>query len=107
MRRHMLAHGFEEHDRERIVALLREYEAEHDGGAGPLSRARLPADRRCRNRPSRPAVRARACERAMTTGVADRTLRLADGRALGFRIYGDAGGTPLLFLHGTPGSRLK
>jgi pimeloyl-ACP methyl ester carboxylesterase len=24
-----------------------------------------------------------------------------------FRIYGDAGGTPLLFLHGTPGSRLK
>ena len=43
----------------------------------------------------------------MTTGVADRTLRLADGRALGFRIYGDAGGTPLLFLHGTPGSRLK
>ena len=28
MRRHMLAHGFEEHDRERIVALLREYEAD-------------------------------------------------------------------------------
>ena len=43
----------------------------------------------------------------MTAGVEDRMLRLADGRALGFRIYGDADGTPLLFLHGTPGSRLK
>jgi pimeloyl-ACP methyl ester carboxylesterase len=43
----------------------------------------------------------------MTAGVADQVLRLADGRALGFRIYGDADGTPLLFLHGTPGSRLK
>jgi len=43
----------------------------------------------------------------MTDGAADRVLRLADGRALGFRIYGDADGTPLLFLHGTPGSRLK
>jgi len=39
--------------------------------------------------------------------VADQVLRLADGRALGFRIYGDAEGTPVLFLHGTPGSRLK
>ena len=43
----------------------------------------------------------------MTAGLEDRVLRLADGRALGFRIYGDAEGTPLLFLHGTPGSRLK
>src|SRR5262245_3835275 len=43
----------------------------------------------------------------MTAGAADRVLRLADGRALGFRIYGDAEGRPLLFLHGTPGSRLK
>ena len=43
----------------------------------------------------------------MTAGVADQVLRLADGRALGFRIYGDAEGTPVLFLHGTPGSRLK
>jgi len=43
----------------------------------------------------------------MTAGVGDRVLRLADGRALGFRIYGDAEGRPLLFLHGTPGSRLK
>jgi hypothetical protein len=43
----------------------------------------------------------------VTAGVADQVLRLADGRALGFRIYGDAEGTPVLFLHGTPGSRLK
>jgi pimeloyl-ACP methyl ester carboxylesterase len=34
-------------------------------------------------------------------------LRLPDGRSLGFRVYGAAAGTPLLFLHGTPGSRLK
>ena len=27
MHRHLLTRGFEEHDRERIVALLREYEA--------------------------------------------------------------------------------
>jgi pimeloyl-ACP methyl ester carboxylesterase len=39
--------------------------------------------------------------------VADRSLRLADGRRLGFRIYGDPAGSPVLFLHGTPGSRLK
>ena len=37
----------------------------------------------------------------------DQVLRLADGRALGFRVWGDGGGRPLLFLHGTPGSRLK
>ncbi len=43
----------------------------------------------------------------MTAAIADQVLRLADGRALGFRIYGDPAGTPLLFLHGTPGSRLK
>jgi len=43
----------------------------------------------------------------VTAGVADQVLRLADGRALGFRIYGDAEGAPVLFLHGTPGSRLK
>jgi pimeloyl-ACP methyl ester carboxylesterase len=34
-------------------------------------------------------------------------LRLADGRRLGFRIYGDPAGQPVLFLHGTPGSRVK
>jgi pimeloyl-ACP methyl ester carboxylesterase len=39
--------------------------------------------------------------------VADQVLTLGDGRALGFKVWGDPAGTPLLFLHGTPGSRLK
>jgi pimeloyl-ACP methyl ester carboxylesterase len=39
--------------------------------------------------------------------VEDQRLRLADGRSLGFRVYGDPQGAPVLFLHGTPGSRLK
>ena len=39
--------------------------------------------------------------------VPDRLLQLPDGRALGYRVWGDPAGTPLLFLHGTPGSRLK
>jgi pimeloyl-ACP methyl ester carboxylesterase len=39
--------------------------------------------------------------------VEDQRLRLPDGRRLGFRVYGDPQGLPVLFLHGTPGSRLK
>jgi pimeloyl-ACP methyl ester carboxylesterase len=39
--------------------------------------------------------------------VKDRHLRLPDGRGLGYRIYGDPKGAAVLFLHGTPGSRLK
>ena len=39
--------------------------------------------------------------------VADQVLRLGDGRALGFKVWGDPAGAPLLFLHGTPGSRLQ
>jgi pimeloyl-ACP methyl ester carboxylesterase len=35
------------------------------------------------------------------------TIRLSDGRALGYAEYGDARGRPLLFFHGTPGSRLS
>jgi len=39
--------------------------------------------------------------------MAGQILRLADGRSLGFAVLGDPGGLPLLFLHGTPGSRLQ
>lgn len=42
----------------------------------------------------------------MTERVPDQVLRLDDGRRLGFCVWGDPAGTPLLFLHGTPGSRL-
>jgi pimeloyl-ACP methyl ester carboxylesterase len=34
------------------------------------------------------------------------TIRLRDGRTLGYRVTGDPGGAPVLLLHGTPGSRL-
>jgi pimeloyl-ACP methyl ester carboxylesterase len=34
------------------------------------------------------------------------TLRLADGRTLGYAEYGDPRGRPLVYLHGFPGSRL-
>jgi pimeloyl-ACP methyl ester carboxylesterase len=37
---------------------------------------------------------------------AGRTLRLDDGRSVGFADWGDPDGTPVLHLHGTPGSRL-
>jgi pimeloyl-ACP methyl ester carboxylesterase len=43
----------------------------------------------------------------VTAALAGQVLRLADGRALGFAVLGDPRGTPLLFLHGTPGSRLQ
>jgi pimeloyl-ACP methyl ester carboxylesterase len=36
----------------------------------------------------------------------DRVLRLADGRLLGYAEYGAPDGRPLVFFHGTPGSRL-
>lgn len=39
--------------------------------------------------------------------VPDQRLRLPDGRVLGFCIYGDPAGMPVVFLHGTPGSRLQ
>jgi len=39
--------------------------------------------------------------------VKDQRLVLPDGRRLGFRVYGDPDGMPVLFLHGTPGSRIK
>ena len=34
------------------------------------------------------------------------TIPLADGRLLGYAAYGDPGGWPLVFFHGTPGSRI-
>lgn len=34
------------------------------------------------------------------------TLRLRDGRTLGYRVSGDPNGLPVLLMHGTPGSRL-
>src|SRR5262245_40449633 len=37
--------------------------------------------------------------------AAGRLLRFADGRALAYSVWGDEAGMPLLFLHGTPGSR--
>jgi pimeloyl-ACP methyl ester carboxylesterase len=36
----------------------------------------------------------------------DRTVRLADGRVLGYAEYGSADGPPLFLFHGLPGSRL-
>jgi pimeloyl-ACP methyl ester carboxylesterase len=37
----------------------------------------------------------------------DRTIRLRDGRRLGFAEWGDAGGRPRLYFHGWPGSRVE
>lgn len=39
--------------------------------------------------------------------LTDKTIRLPDGRQLGYAEYGDPKGMPLLFFHGTPGSRLQ
>ena len=40
------------------------------------------------------------------TGSRDKQLRLPDGRLMGYAQYGDAGGRPVLAVHGTPGSRI-
>lgn len=37
----------------------------------------------------------------------DRTIRLRDGRRLGYAEWGDAEGRPLLYFHGWPGSRVE
>jgi pimeloyl-ACP methyl ester carboxylesterase len=37
----------------------------------------------------------------------DRTIRVRDGRPLGYAEWGDPGGRPLLYFHGWPGSRLE
>jgi len=41
-----------------------------------------------------------------TAGRTDNTLRLRDGRRLGYAEYGDPGGRPLFYFHGYPDSRL-
>ena len=40
------------------------------------------------------------------TDLSDKPLRLPDGRLMGYAQYGDAGGRPVLAIHGTPGSRI-
>lgn len=37
----------------------------------------------------------------------DKTLRLDDGRLLGYEVYGDLEGRPVFYFHGFPGSRLE
>jgi pimeloyl-ACP methyl ester carboxylesterase len=39
--------------------------------------------------------------------TSDRTFRLADGRRLGHRVYGDPDGQPVFYFHGFPGSRIE
>jgi hypothetical protein len=40
-------------------------------------------------------------------GMTDLTFELADGRMLGYALYGPASGQPVLYFHGTPSSRLE
>jgi pimeloyl-ACP methyl ester carboxylesterase len=44
--------------------------------------------------------------KASSTPKLDRTIELADGRTLAYSEWGDLGGRPVVFLHGTPSSRL-
>jgi pimeloyl-ACP methyl ester carboxylesterase len=46
-------------------------------------------------------------DEGMVAITTDNTLTLPDGRVLGFAEYGPAGGYPILFFHGVPGSRLS
>lgn len=41
------------------------------------------------------------------TGSVDQRVVLPDGRSLGYRVFGDPNGWPVIALHGTPGSRFK
>jgi pimeloyl-ACP methyl ester carboxylesterase len=42
----------------------------------------------------------------LTTPIADEVMRLADGRLLAWAEWGDPRGSPVVFLHGSPGSRI-
>lgn len=44
---------------------------------------------------------------SISTNTTSHVFRLRDERALGYAEYGDPGGTPVFFFHGTPGSRLQ
>ncbi|WP_230775516.1 alpha/beta fold hydrolase [Roseiconus lacunae] len=44
---------------------------------------------------------------ALGQNPSDATCHLADGRKLGYRIYGSLKDFPVLYFHGTPGSRLE
>src|SRR5215213_8280688 len=39
--------------------------------------------------------------------MTEQTIQLADGRTLGYAIYGDESANPVLYFHGTPSSRLE
>lgn len=43
----------------------------------------------------------------MTVSKLDQTIQLANGRTLGFAEYGSPEGSPVLYFHGNPGSRLE
>lgn len=49
----------------------------------------------------------RGIRRYSSTSHDSLTLKLPDGRTLGYAEYGQAAGLPVLFLHGFPGSRLE
>ena len=42
----------------------------------------------------------------MAERIDDKIITLSDGRRLGYAEYGDPTGWPLMFFHGTPGSRI-
>lgn len=48
-----------------------------------------------------------SCPRDRMTIQADRTIRLPDGRTLGYAEAGDPAGTPVLHFHGSPSCRLE
>jgi pimeloyl-ACP methyl ester carboxylesterase len=58
------------------------------------------------SRNTKPRIIAMTAIRAITV-AAGRRIKLPDGRALGFAEYGDPQGTPVLYFHGTPSSRLE
>ena len=58
-----------------------------------------------RKNPSTQTKPKRSCRFDLTTAKSAK-LALSDGRELGYAEYGTPTGTPVIFLHGAPGSRL-